>query len=369
MNPIMVYVRDSGGSFVGYLDAYSKLTFITKYNAVGKWTMDIDRTTLQYGLLSRLAGISLQLNGVTLTSGYITGIKRTKTTASDIVTFAGECDKGVVGWRQALPDTSGPPFTSQEYDVRSGVGETVIKNYVKYNAGSLAQAARQIAGFSVATDLARGSQAVGRARFDDLDELVSSLATTAGLAWDVKDLVFDVRVPSDKSDVVVFSEEIGNMSEFTHEISQPDDNFLYVGGSGSATSRAFSTASDSQSIIDWRRIEKFLNYDKTAVTAELTAAGNEDLAKRANVQKLDIENIQIPGRELFVDYFIGDKVGVIIDGEFIKFIASEAEITLEGSGLQTVKPTLSVSNIPIGLLRGTDQQKKDQWRLDRLEKK
>ncbi|MDP2990721.1 MAG: hypothetical protein Q8O57_09185, partial [Kiritimatiellota bacterium] len=177
MNKMTLLIRDSSNNRVGELDGYTEFHAIARYNAVGSWTLDMDYTLDQAALIDRYAGIVVMLDGTVVFSGPITGIRRERVAMKDTVMLSGQDDLGLIAGRLVLPDPAGPPYTAFAYDVRAGVAETIIKQYVNYNCGPLAKTSRRIAGLTIAADSGRGGSVTGRGRFDKMMDFLPSLAT------------------------------------------------------------------------------------------------------------------------------------------------------------------------------------------------
>lgn len=368
MNKFTVLVRDANNNKVGELDGYTAFEAVPRYNAVGNWTMEMDFDLVQSMLINRYAGIAVVLDGSVVFSGPISGIRRVDEDLKNTVLVTGTDDMGYLGGRLLLPVPSGPPYSGSEYDVRTGTAEAVIKEYINYNCGPLAKASRMIPGLTIASNSNRGNQVTGRARFDKLMDFIPILAAKGGVGFECVDLTFDCYIPVDLSSSIVLSKTLGTLSNFVYEISLPEANYLFVGGSGNGTSRTFAEIGDSQSILDWRLKEDFLNYNKTNVVAELLDAGESELVQRAGAIKVEVKSQSMPGREPIMNYRLGDTVKVILDGIPFLVKATEFKISLAGNGSQKVRPVFSSSEVPVGLLHNFDRNARLRQTVNRLER-
>lgn len=354
MNKITLLAVDANNNALGQIDGYSSFTGIARFNAVGNWVLELDYDLAQTKLFDRYVGISAVLDGSTIYSGIITGIKRERNDLKNTLTVVGTDGIGMINERLVLPDPVGLPYTSFSYDTRTGVAETVIKNYVKYHAGSLAKLSRQVAGLTVAVDLGRGSTVTGHGRFAKLVPFLTTLAAIGGVGFECLDKVFDIYLPYDLSASIILSETLGSIENFSYEISAPETNYAIVGGLGDLMARAFAEQGDSQSIIDWRLIESFIDYNSTSVVAELLDRAFAELAQKASATKIDLVSRPMVGREPITDYWLGDTVTIVIDGVTFTAKAVEFSVELHGNGIQKVIPTFSNSNAAIGLLHNFD---------------
>lgn len=369
MNKLTLLATDASGNKTGELDGFAEFTAIPRFNAIGKWLLKMDYTQDQAALLDRYAGIALELDGDIVFSGPVAGIHREGIGDKDLITISGTDDMGLLAGRLALPVPGGPPYTSAEFDVRTGYAETVIKEYVAYNCGPLARASRMIPGLTIPVTQQRGSAVTGRARFDKLVGFLVNLAAIGGIGLRCVNQVFDCYFPADLSAPVILSKALGTLGDFSYEFGLPDVNFIFVGGSGTGTSRAITELGDSQSILDWRIQEAFLDASKTSVVAELMDAGTAELGKKAGASKFSVSSIAMPGREPLVDYGLGDRIKAVIDGVSLTMIAAEFEISLTKDGAQKVKPTFSAGAVPVGLLRNFDTAVRTRQDVDLLQRK
>ncbi|MBE3144662.1 MAG: hypothetical protein IMZ61_12190, partial [Planctomycetes bacterium] len=162
---------------------------------------------------------------------------------------------------------------------------------------------------------------------------------------------------------------LGTLGDFVYEFSAPDMNYSIVGGLGDLTARAFAEKGDNQSILDWGLQEDFLDYNTTAVVAELLDRATDELTQRAGATKIDITSQSLPDREPITDYWLGDTVTVVIDDAIFQVKAVEFEIILDGQGIQKVIPTFSNGNSPVGLLHNFDREARTRRAVNRLERK
>jgi hypothetical protein len=232
------------------------------------------------------------------------------------------------------------------------VAETVLKQYVYYNAGAGANLARRVTGLTIETDYGRGSAVTGRARFDGLMDLLAMLAGAASpaLGFRVVDLQFQVYSPVDRTSSILFDFDTGTLLSYQYQEGEPDANYLITGGLGTGTSRTFVEGMDSNSVLRWGRAEEFYNYERTSVTAELLEMTASELDNRGSSSSLKVVPIEAKGRCMFVDYTIGDLVAFRIDGVELSMRLTEARIVISQDAV-VITPVLSAGNIPVGLQR------------------
>jgi hypothetical protein len=353
---------------LGQLDAFTKFELVTGYNVVKGWYVEMDAASDQAALMQQAEYISAVLaeTGDTIWTGALRRMKYDS--VSNTFTFYG-VDALWLKNRRALPVPSGPPYTSAEYDVRTGPAETVIKNYVKYNAGSSAKTDRQIPGLTLEADAARGITYTGRARFDKLTDLICGIGLATDLGLRVLDGEFQIWVPQDLSAKVRFSDITDTLGSYEFEIGDTEANYLYGGGSGSGTSQAFYEKGDPTSITEYGRVEGYVNIGRTAVTAEIDAALDAELQKQAATAWFKFTVVETPDRALWTDYWLGDLVSVEVKGQIYVTRLCELTITVNADRTTDLKPIFIYNGSFVPALRMHDSLVLIGQRIARLEEK
>lgn len=280
-------------------------------------------------------------------------------------------------------------FASAAYDTQSGACETVLKHYVDVNAGPGAIANRQVSGLTIQTDAGSGSVVKGNARFDALVNKDGTgilqqlaLASSPPLGFRVVQsgtaLQFQVYTPADKTAVAKFSDDLGNLADFDYVREAPDfdagGNYVVVGGSGQLTARQFVNAQNATSIANWGRDEFFVDARDTADRTTLLQRAADALAQTQ--EKLSFSATLAPVQSMVygVDYSLGDKVTIVVDGVSYQDIIREVAITLDngsGSGGELVVPSVGTPNAAVvldTLASFARLLRQQQARIDRLER-
>lgn len=380
-SPYKIYVRDSNFNKVAEIDDYQQLVLKPTFNLLGMFTLTMPAdSSAALAIIQPKAGIIVNRNGTTIFSGPVNQRNRKWTMDEDVLTLDGYDDNIFLQSRLALPTPSGPPYT--DYDVRTGPTETVLKQYINYNIGNNATGNRKI-NITTDTDLGRGLSITGRARFQDLLTLSSSLALQGGdLGFRVvqvgNGLQFQVYQPTDKTQSVFFSPLLGNLLDFEYTEINPTANYFIAGGTGTGASRTTYESGDSDSISTYGRYESFLDKRDTTATSELQQSVNEALSNDAVQTNLSITPVDTDGIQFMRDYQLGDKVSVILtqpnsqgsQSEFqvIQDVIRQVVITISPDG-ELIQPAIgtpdSLSKSMIGVFR---QMKKFDKRLNNLER-
>jgi hypothetical protein len=304
-----IYVRDAHLNRIGQITDFTQLDLIPRFNAVGSFALDLPTDSFAAReLIKPKAGIIVKKDGVNIFSGTVTGRQRSFNADGDNLTLSGVDDIAHLANRLAYPEPSAQ-FNLADYDVRTGLAEKIIKEYVSVNAGPDAPiTSRNV--LSIEANKGLGSKVIGRARFHNLLEFLSSLALTGGgLGLNVvqvgQSLEFRVYQPTDKTKTAFFSPLLGNLAEFEYSHDNPEANMVIVGGGGEGKERILKWKQDNASIAKFGRIESFIDQRNTTDIEELNQSMDERLVEgKERILKWKQDNASIAkfGRiESFID--------------------------------------------------------------------
>lgn len=329
-----IFLRDDRKKIIGQLETFSSLVFIRRFNAIGSWALVASTNSLAE--MTKKGGIEVYRNGMSFFSGDMNDYEDDNGLE---MTVSGDDDLGPIAGRLALPVTAGPPYTL-DYDVRTGAAETIIKDYVNLNAGPGALKARIVAGLTIEVDQGRGSSITGRARFDNLLEFINSLAIQGGVGFRVNSADFQVYEPSDKTKSIIFSEDLGTLGSYKLREKRGKVNYVYCGGTGTGSSRAFYEKQNSEAIVSWGRYEAFVDKNNTSVTEELSAAASEALERHSNQISLTFQPVVVESMRPIDDYDVGDWVSAVINGQVINQRVMEMKTSIDKSGTEINEMTI-----------------------------
>lgn len=343
-----LYVRNSDMLRAAQIDDYSSLSAVCRFNDVGTWELALDyRAASVPELLTQGAGIEIRRDDFVIMTGPVTRIKRDRADSKNLITVSGVDDNVWLNRRVAHPQpaSTAPPYSTVDDDIRTGVGSTIIWQYVNVNLGPGAISPRQLPTLTMATDPVAGSTVTGNARYDILLELIQDLAVASGdLAFRIQQiddgLEFQVYTPEDKSGSVVFSEGFGNISEFSYEKTAPEYTYVYGGGDGEGKLRTVVEGSDSTGLANWGRIERLVDARQKDDGPTVSQQISTDLAENSEKLSLDITPIDTPNLKYGEHYQLGDKVSVVVDGVVVSDLVRQVEINLTAEGPQKLTPVL-----------------------------
>jgi hypothetical protein len=330
-----LFVRLRDGSVIGELDDYTQFDMILRRRDVASWSVTAPTQEMTDALIIPGSGIVVERDGVVILSGSMTEINRYWSDQTDHFIITGLSDDCVLFDRIVYPHPTN--FSLREYDVFTGKAETAMRHYVTGNA--IARTGFSVPAISLApSDGGRGATVTGRGRFQNLGELLQSLAVAGGeMNFSVVDRKFDVSMPVDRSDEAVFSTETGNLASYEYAIRAPKSTDIVVGGGGEGTARTFGTGENLVARQRWgRRIEVFRDRRDTIDITEIEQTLREEMAEQAEENTVALRPIDVPGREYGTDYKINDLVTV----EGIEARVAEVRLTLDENG-ETIVPSVS----------------------------
>jgi hypothetical protein len=326
MLDILVEVRKPDGTREGQIaNEFLDLTFSPVFNNVGSWELNLPA---EHALVPTL---KLPGSGVIITfeGRVISGPMRTAELVQKADDpkgtwkFTGMTDEIELAAKGILPNPAQEPNAqTSAYDVRSGVGETVFKDLVNLNAGPGALLRRRA--LTIATNLFRGNTVSSSARFANLLEHLADRAVTANLGFTVAQTgatkVFDVYVPTDRSQYIRMDILNDGLEESGWGFSAPSATEVWVGGGGEGVARIIrkvtSTAADAEASLWKIRFESFLDQRQTTVTTELDQAGQEVLTEKGStVRTIKVTPSTSPSMQVGRDWWLGDLVTVTVDGQ------------------------------------------------------
>lgn len=361
---ITVEVRDKTLRRTGKIpDRLVKLTGTLVHNGVGSWSLDLPAEHPRTADL-RKPGAGIIVTGPTgvLWSGPMTKTS-VKTDAGDprgLVTISGVTDDVLLSDATAWPQPSNGDLTTQAlaYDNRSGIAETIMRQYVSANIGPAAPASRRgllAQRLTLAPDLGRGGAVVKSARFPVLGELLAEIATVAHLGFQVIQrgdvLVFEVAAITDRTRFIRLDVVNGGLASQSVEATAPGATVPIILGQGQGEERTIVTRTNPVALAAeaaWgRKPEVVKDQRNTDDLVELQQAGDAILAERgfaATATKA------IPaastGMRFAVDWNVGDLVTVVVDGQETTSTATQATIMAGPAGM--------LVGVGIGDLRGFD---------------
>jgi len=226
---------------------------------------------------------------------------------------------------------------------KSGVGETVMKEYVDENCGPGATSPPRIsdgvtAGFTIEADSALGDTWEGSKAYIDVLSACQDIANKSGIDFKVRGngaaqfifRTYDGQLGDDRSVVgldrttglnaegnapIIFTVSRGNMGEPVYSLKRmAEGNLCFVLGEGVESDREIVERSDTDAIDDspWNRREFSRDARNRSTTAGYESAGDAALEENQAEETFSFKPIQIESTLYGRDYFFGD----IITGRY-----------------------------------------------------
>ena len=323
--------------------------FILKFNNVGSWEMRLPQGS-RLGELLRLPGYGIIVTGpddTVLFSGPTLSAQllQTSNNIDGDWTIQGSSDDIVLFERLAYPTPSTADVTEQTdaYDDRLGFCETIIKQYVSVNIGPDAPAARKIANLTIQPSEGLGLEVQGRARFQPIQDVLYGLAQTSGLGYTIEqlgtDLQFTVYSPIDRTATVRMDMDNNKLSRAEYAYAIARVTRAIIGGQGEEEFRRFVEVTNADSLeseSDWsRRIEVFKDGRNSRVTEFLLQDGAEFLVDQGKtIVEMSVTPTDDFSMRFSRDWYLGDKVTVVINQLEASAIVTEVGISIQADGVR-----------------------------------
>ncbi len=361
------YIRllDQDGVQVGVITDWRELKYTTKVNNVGSLKLTIDGDLPVVDLFVLDGQVEVRREDIAASpvitryidfEGFIRLFQR-QTNTRGLATFMGGCvnyshllARRVIYYRQGDAQES-----------KTGVGETVMKQYVNENAGPGAVSPPRVTagvftGLTIETDLALGGSWGGSRSFRNLQETLQGIANATNMdfgivgigpalfefqarpIWGVDRTVTGLDPVSGLNAAgnapVIFSLDYDNMQGPDYSLNRIGEvTAVIILGQGSEGDRIIEERTDAVAIAEspLNRVESVQNASEEAATAGLAAAGDAILEKLQAKESFDFDVMQIPGLLYGRDYFLGDLVTARYQGiERNKQIGSVTVTVAEG---------------------------------------
>jgi microcystin-dependent protein len=351
-----VEVRDSSLVRVGQLSENDLTAFlaIPRMNSLGSWSIRLPNTVLDASGVrvphALCAVLRTQGSGVIVTGPHgvlLTGpmtfaeMEATADDPSGQWTIEGTSDLVEIAKSLAYPQPSNSSVSSQSVsnDVRSGLGEALMRAYISSNIGPTASAARKLSDLSLSADQGLGVTLSKSPRFQNLLELTQEIALGSDLLFDVVQVAdgreFRVSAPLDVSSLVRWDIANNQLSKSKYGYSAPGVTRVFVAGQGEGSERTIVEVTTPASLLSeaiWGRIERFVDQRNTDDIAELTQAGLEVLATEGTtVTSLEVVPSSAMADGFGIDWFLGSWVTVVVNDQQIRAQVVEVPISITSS--------------------------------------
>lgn len=347
---LRVYLRDSSAERVAEIDEYGDLVVISRDNAVGSWTLEMDPSSAYTAVLDPdtsqgVAGIVVILDGAVIFSGPVLQAAWGPTS----VRFSGSCDNYLLARHVAVP-TSNPDGIAV-----TGVASTAMYGLVDTQIGpSAADPLREVAALSLDADQAVGTSIdLLIARYTPLSAALAEIALAGGGLrfwvaqggeWDDPGLELTIVQRRDLRAEVILSLGAGTLSDFEHVRQGPATNVVYAasgaGGDGTPASPV-TLQTDSASILRFGRVETFLTRPGSDDAAEIADAAAAALVEGSDKRSVTLTPVETSQAAYGREYGLGDVVTAVLpNGDTVEAVVREVKITVKAGSGYVVEPLL-----------------------------
>jgi hypothetical protein len=377
-----VEVRDAALNRIGIIDTWISMDLVIRYSAQGSWQILVEAGTPQSDLLQRGGGVAIYQDGVDLPiiTGQIESFQHYWTNAQHTsmgsLYFGGKCDNKLAYTRLAYPDPTKAATqqwnTTDDTRAVSGPAGHLIWNELNKALGPGALANRKVAGVVVGSDVTIGNTISDNLQWDVIGTKLESWTDTKTTGYrflydpNAKAINLYLYAPRDLSKTIRFSKELGNLREFTWNLTAPTVTRVIVACQGTGKGRYMYQQIDTATEAEWGlQIEQFLDRRDLPIKADPTTgqpikadlsvtdaqfataqqavldAATEALTQGAKNGNFQIYPIDTPHIKFGRDYFVGDIVTVAVDGTEYVDIVREVAITVDQGGqTETVAPSI-----------------------------
>lgn len=257
-------------------------------------------------------------------------------------------DLALIVSRLTYPDpTLTPSAQTTDNWTFTGNAELALRNLVNGNAGPGALAARQIPKLILGSVAGVGGGVTSKAdRMEPLGDVMRRVAISGGglgfrTVQSQGAIIFQVYQPLDLSNQVVFSFALGNLKYISYEVSAPTATAAIVGGQGEGADRYLIERVNQGQQDLWGRMESLVNRPGTDPTADLNAAGDEELTSKSETARIPSSASDTPFQRYGVNYDIGTKVSIETwPGSMITDVVTTVHIQVYPTAGEVVAPTI-----------------------------
>jgi hypothetical protein len=403
-----VEVRDAALNRIGIIDTWISMDVVVRYCQPGTWQILVAAGTPQSDLLQKGGGVAIYQDGVDLPiiTGQIESFQHYWTSdqhsSLGSLYFGGKCDNKLAYNKLAFPDPTKAATQQWQADDSgrkvSGSAGHLVWSELNQAMGPGALANRQQAGVVIGSDVTLGKQVSDNLQWDVIGTKMESWidTTTTGYRFlynpNTKAINLQLFTPRDLSKNIRFSKELGNLREFTWNLTAPTVTRVIVACQGAGKNRYLYQQIDTDSEAEWGlQIEQFLDRRDLPIKADPTTgapvkadlsvtdedfatakqavldAATEALTTGAKNGNFQLHPVDTPQIKFGRDYFVGDIVTISIDGVDYTDIVREVSITVDQGGqVETVAPSIGEqgSGNPLNLYKTVFDMREKLRRLE-----
>ena len=338
---------------VDYTRDLVSVEIIERFNDTGTYILDLVPGAPAAEAMAPGCGLVVQRDNQPWFSGPWESSERVIGVAAESVAFTGIDDTGQLADRLIRPDNvaldAGGRWIYDGNGQVDTIAETMMHEFVSYQAGPTARADLAIPGLTMGTDSGRGAVISKIARLDNLMDVLRDIALRGGgLGFRVVQvgsaLQFQTYMPGDKTSLIVFSRENGNLRSATVVQQAPTANGIIVGGNGALHDRQFAESIDTSSAGEWLRVIDLFSDQRQEELSVLSEAVIEEMEKGAGGFDVRLTLSDTDTLRYGRDYGLGDRVTVLAGQLEISGLISEVKTSISADGV-IVTPTVTTTSV------------------------
>ena len=347
-NNLVLTCLDENLDIVGYVDEFKSFSWGYSYAGIGKWTLTAPisathtRNVLkasQYIVVKNIPSrVYNTYTGEPQVSGIITEIREDYKPSGDTFTVSGLELKGIANRRIMLAD----PTTHT-----NKLARVIMMWGIVDNITSPSDSNRQILGGTTHkstnsddgeypdqySNLADALQVLGEAHDIGWEATIDQNATTGvyGISWFTYD-GYDRTGDDADVDPIYLSFDNDTLNEANYKINMDAlQNFAYIGGSGTGSSRTIKTTYDTDTLpTGVKRYETFVEASNEGTdTTKLTDKGQEALSQYESTDTITVKPSWGLLKKFGTNYYIGDLF--LFSSLNAKMRLTEGTLTFEGN--------------------------------------
>lgn len=285
------------------------------------------------GLVRRLGGVD-------------GGTVRTVDPGGTVLTFSGVDSFGLLGQRSVWPTPSEAPPWTDSHDERTGPGSTVAAEFIAYNLGSSAMAARQVPNVTI-IDPGIGDVSTWSGRLQPLHEFIGRICRESGISLRVTmptpgAFQFEFASPADYSNRLLFTDQ-GDLEALSRLLTPATASHIVAAGQGELTARSFRVADSGAEGLE--RVEYVYENTNITTTSGLLRAAETELVLNGTDATVDgtIAAGATQRIRYLDDYRLGDYLGVEVDE--VRYVSQVESVRFDFTkDRQLVSPVLGRSS-------------------------
>jgi len=336
-----IHLKDQSGSLVAIIDDYTNLSVSHRINSISSYNFQIDGNDDRIELIELDGQIEIYrsdaYNGIDwyleFEGFHRSFTKQTFENGRKTYTSFGR------GYNDLLNRRYIGYYSGTDQASKSGVGETIMKEFVDENAGPSATTPPRITdgvmlGLSIEADAARGDNWTGSKSWINLLTTCQEISNVSGIDFNIVGtgaqtfsfMVYGEQLGSDRSVAgldpntglngageypVVFSLNKGNMKLPSYSLKRSaEGNACLVLGEGIATDRETREVKDAAAILDspWNRMEFSKDARNYSTDSGYQSVGEDAIEERQKKEAFNFNVMQVPSTLYGKHYFFGDKV-------------------------------------------------------------